>query len=84
MAAYRELCDQTHFLSFLHRNISECARDQFEYIKAELIGKLFNCEANGNYMKVQCAGSECYCVDMLGQRRGNSTVPISDMDNMSC
>ena len=72
------------FFHSFHLNISECARDKYDYMQTGLIGKLFNCEANGNYKKVQCTGSVCYCVDMLGKFQGNSTVPISDMDKMSC
>ena len=64
--------------------ISECARDQYDYMETKLIGRMFRCAANGNYKKVQCMGSVCYCTDMLGQQQGNSTVFIGDMDKLNC
>ncbi|GAB1605670.1 nidogen-2-like, partial [Argonauta hians] len=60
-----------------------CARDQFEYLKTKLVGKMFRCEPNGNYNKVQCLGSACYCVDKLGKQVGGS-VHISKSESMNC
>ena len=64
--------------------ISECARDQYEYMQTGLIGKMFHCDSNGNYDKVQCTGSVCYCVDMLGQQQGSSSVAIADIGTLNC
>ncbi|KAL4229460.1 hypothetical protein ACF0H5_012498 [Mactra antiquata] len=46
----------------------QCARDQYDYMQTGLIGKMFHCEANGNYASVGCTGSVCYCQDMYGKQ----------------
>ncbi|XP_013396880.1 uncharacterized protein LOC106163748 [Lingula anatina] len=53
-----------------------CARDEDEYQKKGLIGKMYICNENGNYEKYQCTGSVCYCVDEKGSKL-ESTPPVS-------
>ncbi|CAI9734987.1 Hypothetical predicted protein [Octopus vulgaris] len=60
-----------------------CARHKFAYGKTGLIGKLFHCESNGNYNKIQCTGSACYCVDEVGKQVGES-VHVSQRKSMTC
>ncbi|CAI9734988.1 Hypothetical predicted protein [Octopus vulgaris] len=60
-----------------------CARHKFAYGKTGLIGKLFRCEPNGNYNKIQCTGSACYCVDEAGKQVGGS-VHITKSESMNC
>merc|ERR1712033_158184 len=60
------------------------SRDQFEYQKSKLIGRMFHCETNGNYKSVQCLGSVCFCADKLGKQIGNSGVHISQRNSLNC
>lgn len=62
----------------------QCARDQYDYMQTGLIGKMFSCEPNGNYKKIQCLGSVCYCADMQGKQVGTSTVSIGSMNSLNC
>ncbi|XP_052830004.1 uncharacterized protein LOC106867424 [Octopus bimaculoides] len=81
--------DGTHipkFESAIHesqRTNCNCARHKFAYEKSGMIGKLFLCESNGNYNKIQCNGSACYCVDEVGKRVGDS-VHVSQSEYMTC
>ena len=62
------------------------ARDQDEYMKSGMIGKMFLCEDNGNYSPVQCMGSVCFCADENGLAvdNGQGGVHISDKDQLRC
>ncbi|KAL4229463.1 hypothetical protein ACF0H5_012501 [Mactra antiquata] len=62
----------------------QCARDQYDYMQTGLIGKMFHCEANGNYASVGCTGSVCYCQDLDGKQVGTTTVPIGEKDSLNC
>uniref|UniRef100_A0A0L8HIA0 Thyroglobulin type-1 domain-containing protein n=2 Tax=Octopus bimaculoides TaxID=37653 RepID=A0A0L8HIA0_OCTBM len=46
--------------------------------------RIFLCERNGNYAKVQCTGSVCYCVDEQGNELRSSTVHISETGSVKC
>ncbi|GAB1605671.1 nidogen-2-like [Argonauta hians] len=67
-----------------------CARDRLKYMKTikekpeEQNERIFLCERNGNYAKVQCTGSICYCVDDEGNQRTSSTVHISRSGSVKC
>lgn len=61
----------------------QCARDQYAYQQTGLIGKMFHCDQNGNYAKIGCTGSVCYCQDQNGHQIGNS-VPIYQQTAMNC
>jgi len=62
----------------------QCARDLYDYQQLGIVGKTFNCLANGNYSPTQCLGSVCYCVDNMGQKVGTSTVSIGQMGSLNC
>lgn len=68
----------------------KCARDKTEHkegfhermdLKDE---RIFLCESNGNYAKVQCIGSTCFCVDINGKQIGNHIVHISKTGSIKC
>ncbi|XP_064594663.1 uncharacterized protein LOC135461473 [Liolophura sinensis] len=61
-----------------------CAVEQHEYMKTGLIGRLFRCENNGNYAKVGCTGSVCYCADEHGKQVGTNTVNIGQQESLKC
>ncbi|XP_064650454.1 equistatin-like [Lineus longissimus] len=63
----------------------KCARDKHEYSKLKMIGKHFNCASNGNYDKVQCMGSVCFCADENGRMAlGAQRVPIGQHHTLNC
>lgn len=63
----------------------QCARDRHEYRQTGMIGKMFRCEDNGNYKKLQCLGSVCYCVDELGAKKEElGAVHISQSHKLEC
>ncbi|XP_064649367.1 equistatin-like isoform X2 [Lineus longissimus] len=62
-----------------------CARDAAEYKKLGIVGQMFNCASNGNYEKVQCQGSVCFCTDENGkQLLGAQAVHIAQSSTLSC
>lgn len=63
----------------------QCAQDLAEYKKLGIIGRLFSCDTYGNYKKVQCFGSECYCVDPFGKALLEvPSVHISQIHTLKC
>ena len=63
----------------------KCAREQHEYSKTGLLGKMFSCDDLGNYHKVQCSGSVCYCADEDGkQKEGDQGVHIAQSKDLQC
>jgi len=49
-----------------------------------LIGLMFRCTENGNYDPMQCAGSNCYCVDSDGVKLPNTDTHVSAIANLKC
>ena len=72
----------------LARNMNcKCARERDAYQKSGLLGKMFRCDAVGNYDTVQCVGSVCYCADENGSEllgAGAQKVHISEMHKLRC
>lgn len=76
--------DISGFKGHIHNTNCNCARDQFDYHKSGFVGRMFMCESNGNYKRVQCMGSVCFCADKFGKQIGSSGVPIGDMNSLNC
>jgi hypothetical protein len=49
-----------------------------------MIGKMFSCEDNGNYKRIQCLGSVCFCADEFGKNAGNGGVSIGELNTLKC
>ncbi|KAK7092289.1 uncharacterized protein [Littorina saxatilis] len=63
----------------------KCARDQSDYMKTGLIGKLFSCTDSGSYQRYQCVGSVCFCADNLGNmQQGSPSVNIGNIGALQC
>lgn len=72
------------FRGHIHDMNCNCARDQSDYQKNGLVGKMFMCEGNGNYKRVQCLGSVCFCANEFGKQIGSSGVHISKISSLNC
>lgn len=62
----------------------KCADAKEKHFRTELIGIQLSCDKQGNYQKVQCTGSVCYCVNEAGERLNTESFPISEAENYSC
>lgn len=63
----------------------ECARAEYDYKRSGMLGRSFVCRQNGNYEKVQCLGSVCYCVnEITGIKRGRLMAHISKKTTLNC
>ncbi|KAK6181538.1 hypothetical protein SNE40_009371 [Patella caerulea] len=61
-----------------------CARDEKNYSKTGLLGKMFNCQDNGNYSPYKCVGSVCFCTDENGLIKGSKMVNIGELSSLQC
>lgn len=62
----------------------QCARDKYDYQMTRLVGKMHSCDPNGNYAKVGCNGSVCYCQNKKGKKVGKKEVPIHQKLTLKC
>ena len=61
-----------------------CARELHEYMKLDIVGKLFYCESDGSYSKVGCLGTVCFCQDKFGKQVGEQEVPLWEKETLIC
>lgn len=52
----------------------EIIRDTKEKDQITSIFAQYQCSSNGNYAKIQCAESVCYCVNSYGYQEGESVL----------
>jgi hypothetical protein len=65
--------------------VTDCARAQYEHRKLTIVGKFFNCASNGNYKKIQCQGSVCFCAGENGQMlHGAEQVHVTQKGSLNC
>jgi len=54
-----------------------CAKARDDYQKTGMIGKFFDCDADGFYSQIQCFGSVCHCSDAVGNQLGSDDDSFS-------
>ncbi|XP_013405500.1 uncharacterized protein LOC106170253 [Lingula anatina] len=63
----------------------QCARDLDDYQQLGIVGKMYNCDKYGNYDKIQCSGSVCFCADRTGKMlQATQPVGIWEQHKLNC
>lgn len=62
----------------------KCAIAKETYQRTKLVGQLFVCDEQGSYKKMQCTGSECYCVNEAGEKLHTGSFHVSESENYNC
>lgn len=73
-----------NFTLKLFNTFSECAIAKETYQRTKLVGQLFVCDEQGSYKKMQCTGSECYCVNEAGEKLHTGSFHVSESENYNC